>query len=187
MPEPAWSNWSGSVRCSPRAIEEPQTEAALSSLVRRAGEQGSTVRAVGAGHSSTGILIARDVLASLARIRGLQSHDASVPTATLGPGTTVREAGDDLLAVGLALEYLGDVDYQTVAGAIGTGTHGTGTRYPNISGQLIGGRLVTGTGEVIELSAKRDPELLRAARVSLGTLGIFTAVRLRARPLCQRG
>lgn len=174
-----WVNWSGSVRFAPESVEAPHTEEEVSSLVRRAAGEGLTVRPVGAGHSSTEIMRTEGVLVSLENLRGRESHDAAVPEATLRPGTTVREAGDALLEVDLSMENLGDVDYQTLAGGIGTGTHGTGKGYTNLSGQMVGGRMVIGSGEVVELD--RDPELLRAAKVSLGAFGIFTALRLRAR------
>ncbi len=164
--EREWSNWSGSLRFAPRAIERPESEDELRELVTRAVEQGSTIRPVGAGHSSTGILETDDTLISLERLRGLQSHDGDV--ATLGPGTTVREAGDVLLEVGRAMENLGDVDYQTLAGGIGTGTHGTGKRYTNVSGQVVGGRMITGTGELVEFSGESDLELLRASVLPRG-------------------
>jgi FAD/FMN-containing dehydrogenase len=175
-----WTNWSGSVRFSPRVTEAPTSEEELVRIVRRAADRGWVVRPIGAAHSSTGIIETDGVAVSFEHMKGLVSHDATERVATLRPGTSVRETGDALLEVGLSMENLGDVDYQTIAGGIGTGTHGTGKRYTNLSGPLIGARLVTGRGEVIEIDAERDPELLDAARVSLGALGIFSAVTLRA-------
>jgi FAD/FMN-containing dehydrogenase len=174
-----WSNWSGSVRFSPRATEAPTSEEEIVQIVRRAAEEGQVVRPIGAAHSSTGILETHDVAVSFENMKGLISYDATERVATLRPGTSVRETGEELLEVGLSMENLGDVDYQTIAGGIGTGTHGTGKRYTNLSGPLIGARLVTGRGDILELTAERDAELLDAARVSLGALGIFSAVTLR--------
>ncbi|MDG4801040.1 D-arabinono-1,4-lactone oxidase [Micromonospora sp. WMMD980] len=80
------------------------------------------------------------------------------------------------------MDNLGDVDYQSIAGATATGTHGTGLGFGNLSTQLTGVRLVTGTGEVLEIDAERNPDLLPAARLSLGALGVVTQVTLDVQP-----
>ena len=98
---------------------------------------------------------------------------------------TVHDAGRALRKIGLATHNVGDVDVQTLVGAIGTGTHGTGYQLQNLSTMLIGMRMVNARGEIVEYSFEDDPEFLRAARVSLGTLGIFTAIRLRLLPAFQ--
>lgn len=177
-----WSNWSGSLRFSPARIEEPADEESLARLVRTAAEGGRKVRVVGSGHSSTPLVQTDDTLISLVNLTGRLNANAEAGEATLGAGTTLNEAGKALLEVGLAIANLGDVDFQTVAGVIGTGTHGTGQRLKILPDQLIGLRLVTGTGEIREYSAAENPDFFRAARVSLGLLGIFTAVRLRLEP-----
>ncbi|WP_255171364.1 D-arabinono-1,4-lactone oxidase [Natrononativus amylolyticus] len=173
-----WSNWSGSVSFEPDRIIEPETEAELRSLVSRCGETGETVRVAGAGHSWTPVVQTDDVVVSLTNMTGLVSHRPESKEATLYAGTTLEEAGTELHDRNLAMPNLGDVSMQTVAGAFGTGTHGTGPAFENLAGSLVGGRLVTGTGEVRSFDAESDPDLLRAARVSLGTLGIFTEVTL---------
>jgi FAD/FMN-containing dehydrogenase len=175
-----WSNWSGSLRFTPERIETPENEEALARLVRHAADKGRTVRVVGSGHSSTPLVETDDILISLTHFKGLQSHNGR--EATLGAGSTLHEAGEALLEVGLSMANLGDVDLQTIAGVIGTGTHGTGKRLKILPEQLIGMRLVTGTGEIIDYAADENPEFLRAARVSLGLLGIFTSLRLRLEP-----
>jgi FAD/FMN-containing dehydrogenase len=98
---------------------------------------------------------------------------------------TIHDAGKAFLEVGLATHNTGDVDVQTVAGAIGTGTHGTGRKLQNLSTMLIGARMVNGTGEIVEYSLEQHPEIIRALRVSLGALGIFTEIRLRLVPAFQ--
>ena len=89
--------------------------------------------------------------------------------------------GHALAALGLALENQGDIDAQTLAGALATGTHGTGVGYGNLSSRVAAMRLVTAAGEVVELD-ESDPDGLRAARVSLGALGVVTEVVLRCVP-----
>jgi FAD/FMN-containing dehydrogenase len=100
----------------------------------------------------------------------------------VGAGTTLHDLGEDLDTVGLAMTNLGDVNYQTVAGATATGTHGTGTGFGNLSTQIAGARIVTGTSEVLDVSADQHPELLPAVRLSLGVLGIVTRITLTLRP-----
>jgi FAD/FMN-containing dehydrogenase len=177
-----WRNWSGSLRFTPGRVEEPENEDELAELVSSAGRERRTVRVAGAGHSSMPLLATDHTLVSLAKFKGLVSHDTAGNEATVRAGMTLREAGQHLFEAGLALHNLGDVDTQTLVGAIGTGTHGTGRRLKDLSSALIGVRLVTGEGEIAEYSLETDPEFMKAARLSLGTLGIFTALRLKLVP-----
>jgi FAD/FMN-containing dehydrogenase len=176
-----WRNWAGSVRFEPQAVSRPGTEADVVDLVRRARQEGRTIRAAGSGHSSSDLVRTDGVLVDLRHLAELESHDADRGQATLGAGARLNDVNELLFDQGLMMENLGDVAYQALAGAIATGTHGSGRGLTNLSGMVEGGRMVTGRGEVIEFSSG-DPELLRAARVSLGCLGIFTAVTMRVRP-----
>lgn len=177
-----WSNWSGSLQFTPQRIETPTNEKALAELVRRAAAEGRTVRVVGAGHSATPLVETDDVLVALDNFQGLESHDTAAGEATLRAGTTLEDAGDALREVGLMMHNLGDVATQTVAGAIATGTHGTGRNMQNLTIMLVGGRMVTAAGDVVNFSLEADPDFLPAARLALGVLGIMTAVRLRLMP-----
>lgn len=124
-----------------------------------------------------------DVLVSMDRMSGVVEADPHMRWAKILPGTGLSDLGAELERHGLAMENLGDVDYQTIAGALGTGTHGSGVTLGNLSSTMIGGRLVTGDGEVVPFGVDAgedaaDP-LVRAAQVSLGSLGILTSVTLR--------
>lgn len=175
-----WQNWSGAVRFHPAELVRPQSEDAVRREVSRAAGAGLVIRPVGAGHSSTPLVRTENVLLSLDRLpRGVLDADVTAGHATIGAGTRLQDLHDDLRQHGLAMETLGDVDTQTLAGAVGTATHGSGRGLPNLSAEMIGARMVTADGEVIDIDGAQQPDLLRAARVSLGTLGIFTAVRLR--------
>jgi FAD/FMN-containing dehydrogenase len=180
-----WSNWSGSLGFTPDKIEFPKDEKALSALIRKAAQQGRSLRVVGAGHSSTPLVQTDDILVSLQSFKKIETYSLTQGEATIGTGLTVQEAGQALQKIGLATHNIGDVDVQTLMGAIGTGTHGTGAQLQNLSSMLIGMRMVTASGELVEYSIEKDPEFLQAARVSLGTLGIFTAIRLRLLPAFQ--
>lgn len=179
----SFENWSGSIRFEPSRIENLSSEEAIVKCVTSARERGDTVRPVGSGHSSMPIFATDDVLAKVDDMAGVVDHDEDAGTATILPGTTLEDAGAALAKRGLAMENLGDVNYQTIAGAIGTGTHGTGITMGNLSSTLVGGRLVTGTGEVVpfgvDAGEEADDRLLRAAQVSLGSLGIMSSLTLR--------
>lgn len=110
------------------------------------------------------------------------SHDKSSSTALCLPGTTIKNLGCDLLPRSLSPPNLGDVALQHIAGAIGTGTHGTGINLGNLSTMLVGGKVINGKGELIHFS-EDDKHLLTALRVSLGLLGVFTQVKLSLLPL----
>lgn len=180
MPQ-EWSNWSGSVACRPRQLLAPQSEDEVADVVRRAAARGHVVRVAGAGHSFTPLCATDDVLLSLDRLCGIESADAR--GAWIRAGTRIRDLGGPLAELDLALENQGDVDAQTIAGAVSTGTHGTGATLGSISTQLAALRMVTAGGDVLEFSPQFDAETFRAAQVSLGALGVITAVRLRLLPL----
>ncbi|GAB3189274.1 hypothetical protein GCM10027061_10130 [Nesterenkonia suensis] len=127
-----------------------------------------------------------DVLVSLDRLSGLLETDGRSRTASVLPGTGLGELGSQPAEQGLAMENLGDVDYQSIAGALATGTHGSGATLGNLSSSVVGGQLVDGRGEFVDFgvdagAGEEDP-LLRAAQVSLGALGVFTRLTLRLEP-----
>jgi FAD/FMN-containing dehydrogenase len=175
----AWRNWSGSVATEPRRRERPRDATALASVVGNACRAGRRVRAVGAGHSSSDIVRADDVLVSTLGLTGLVRWDRDALTATVRAGTPLADLGRELHAHDLALPNYGDVATQTIGGAIGTGTHGSGRDQPNLSSMLLAAELVDGHGDVRRIDGGDE---LRAARVALGTLGIFTEVTLRLVP-----
>ncbi|WP_276253844.1 D-arabinono-1,4-lactone oxidase [Halomontanus rarus] len=177
-----WANWSGNLTFTPAGIAKPESEEAVQEIVRQCADVGRTVRVVGAGHSWTPVVETDDLLVSLDEMTGMVDHDREANTATILGGTTLQEAALEIQSANLAMPNLGDVSMQTVAGAFGTGTHGTGTEFGNLATTLRGGRMVTGTGEIREFDADEDPEFLNAVRVSLGTLGVFTELELELVP-----
>ncbi len=102
------------------------------------------------------------------------------PLVTLGAGTNLYQLPALLGEHGLALENMGDIDKQTIAGAISTGTHGTGAQFGGLATQVEALTLVTADGSTLHLDA--GDELLPAARVGLGALGVITDVTLRCVP-----
>ena len=146
----SWSNWAGSVRCTPRELARPATEEALVSLVRAADIQSCHVRVAGSGHSFTPLVETDGILVSLDDYAGIESHDRDALQATVRAGTKLHDLGEPLLALGMAMENLGDIDVQALGGALGTGTHGTGRSLCNLSSQARVLRLVTAVGEKVE-------------------------------------
>jgi L-gulono-1,4-lactone dehydrogenase len=175
-----WHNWARNQRCAPALLARPRDESEVAELVAGSARRGQRVRAVGAGHSFTGLVSTAGSVLDLAALTGLHALDGATGHATFGAGTTLADASVELARHGRALENLGDIAVQTVAGAVGTGTHGTGIRFGNLSSTLVGGRLVTGDGSVVDLGA--DAEVRRAAQVHLGALGVLTEVTVRTVP-----
>jgi len=180
-----WSNWSGNVTSRPRRIATPTSEAALQTLVQQAQQTHRQIRVVGTGHSFVPLCATDELLISLDGLQGLIRASASEQTATFWAGTKLHAMGDPLWAHGLAMANLGDIDRQSLGGAIGTGTHGTGPTLGNLSTQVVGLRLLTATGELIDCSATEETALFRSAQLSLGALGIITQVTLRCLPAYQ--
>ncbi|HTZ42402.1 MAG TPA: D-arabinono-1,4-lactone oxidase [Jatrophihabitans sp.] len=179
---PSWRNWSGSVTATPARIVRPRTVAEVSDEVRRAIADNLSVKAVGAGHSFTDIASTRGVLVSLDRLTGIVRADRATGLVTVAGGTTLAELNIALWKMGLSLSNLGDIDAQTISGAISTGTHGTGRAFGGLATQVRGLQLVTADGELLECSVEQHPEVFAAARVGLGALGIVTAVTLQCEP-----
>jgi L-gulonolactone oxidase len=182
----SWSNWARNQTCAPVEVRRPSTEGELVEIVKQAGAGGQRVKAVGAGHSFTSIACTDGVLVDLASYGRVLHHDAASGRVTVEAGIPLHRLSDELDARGLALENMGDIDRQSVAGATQTATHGTGLRFRNLSSQIVGLRLVTGDGSVIDASApdagNENPEVFAAARVGLGALGLLSTVTLQCVP-----
>jgi FAD-linked oxidoreductase len=177
-----WANWSGDQRCRPARTVRPASREELAETIAAAAAAGEKVSVAGSGHSFTEAAMTEGTMVRIEALRGVLDADRSSGLVRAGAGTVLAELNEELAGLGLAMENLGDIDRQTVAGAISTGTHGTGARLRNISAQVEGLELVLADGSVRQLSAATDPELLRAARVGVGALGAISAVTLRCVP-----
>jgi len=177
-----WRNWAGDQQCMPAAVERPASVTELRDAVGRAVESGRPVRAAASGHSFTDIACTDGVMLRMERMNRVLEVDRGAALAKVEAGIVIRDLSEALAAQGLALENLGDVDVQTVAGAISTATHGTGERFGNISAQVEALELVTADGSVVQCARDSDPELWRAARVGLGSLGAIATVTFRVVP-----
>ena len=178
----SWRNWAGDERCTPAAVERPSSLEELSGTIVRAASEGRRVRVAGAGHSFSDIACTDGLMLALDRLAGVLDVDRAGGLVRVQAGITIHELSRRLAVHGLALENLGDIDIQTIAGAISTATHGTGARLRNISSQVSELTLVLADGSTLTCSAERDAETFRAARVGLGALGVIAEVTLRCVP-----
>lgn len=176
-----WRNWTGDQRCRPAEVIRPRNRDELVAAVAAAADAGRTVSVAGAGHSFTEAALTDGTMIDLAALSGTIDADPGSGLVKVRAGTVLADLNEDLHDLGLAMENLGDIDRQTIAGAISTGTHGTGAELRNISAQVEAVELVGADGSVRELNGSQ-PDLLRAARVSVGALGAISAITLRCVP-----
>jgi FAD-linked oxidoreductase len=177
-----WRNWAGDERCRPAAIEIPGSVEEISEAIVRAAAHDQRVRVVGAGHSFSDVALTDGVQLRLDRLTRVLDVDRSSGLVRVQAGITIRELNARLAGYGLALENLGDIDVQSIAGAISTATHGTGAGLRNISAQVAELVLVLADGSTLRCAEELDPDVFRAARVGLGALGVIAEVTLRCVP-----
>ncbi|HEX3325229.1 MAG TPA: FAD-binding protein [Solirubrobacterales bacterium] len=161
----AWRNWAGDQLCEPFEQLRPRSREELAEAIAAAAAAGRKVSVAGSGHSFTEVAMTGGTMVDVGALSGVVDADLSSGLVKVAGGTVLADLNDELHRLGLAMENLGDIDRQTIAGAISTGTHGTGAKLRNISSQVESIELVLADGSVRELDAAGDPDLLRAARV----------------------
>ena len=177
-----WQNWGRVESAEPTYVARPTSVDEVVAVVKRARELGLPVKAVGAGHSFTGVAAAPGILLDLGGLDGLLDVDAKLRGVTLGAGTNLYQVPALLEPHGLAMENLGDIDRQTIAGATSTGTHGTGGAFRGLAAQLVSLTMVTADGSILRVSEAENAELLPAVRLGLGALGIVVDVTVQCVP-----
>ncbi|MFZ9157370.1 MAG: D-arabinono-1,4-lactone oxidase [Ilumatobacteraceae bacterium] len=177
-----WTNWAGNQTARPTAVHRPSSEDELSTIVARAAQNRTTVKALGSGHSFTSTSATTGEMIRMDGLSRLIAVDRQRSTVTVEAGITIADLNVLLNGLGLALPNLGDIAYQTISGAIATSTHGTGRNLTGIAAQVVGLRVVAGDGSVLDLSPDHHPTLFHAARVGVGALGIVSQVTLRVVP-----
>lgn len=176
-----WRNWSGELRCTPAEYVRARSVDEVVHAVRSAADRGLRVRPTGSGHSFTPLVPTPDVVVDISALDRILHVDRDAGWVRVQAGIRLGALAARLLEYGLAPINLGDIDVQTLAGALSTATHGTGARLSNLSGQVAALALIDGAGQVHHLDDP-DDDRLRAARVGLGALGIVTEVTLRVLP-----
>jgi FAD-linked oxidoreductase len=175
-----WSNWSGGVVCKPQAIVAPKDELELAAAVRTGA---APVRVPGSGHSFTPLNETSGTIIDLAAFTGLTGFDPDRQVATFAAATPLWEIGSLIHPLGCALKNMGDIDRQTLAGVVGTGTHGTGPGMGSFSAEVAGFRLLLASGETLHCAADENAEVFAGGRCSLGALGVMVEIAMQLRPV----
>ena len=177
-----WTNWASTTTAHLAGVESPATVAELQEVVRRAATQGLRVKPIGAGHSFTSIGATDGVQIRLDRLAGITRADRDAGLVTVLAGTRLHALNEALWHLGLSMTNLGDIDVQSISGAVSTGTHGTGAKFGGIATQIRALDVVLADGTLVHCDASDNPDLFAAARVGLGALGVIAAVTLQCEP-----
>jgi len=180
---PTWANWAGNQRATEIEVVRPRDESELAELVRGTAASGRRLRPIGSGHSFTAIGVPEAVQIRLDHLSGIVRADRESGLVTVRGGTRLSDLNRALTVLGLAMTNLGDIEAQTIAGALATGTHGTGARFGGLASQLRGFELLLADGSRMRCTTEENPEVFDLGRVGLGALGIVTAVTLQTEPL----
>jgi FAD-linked oxidoreductase len=180
MSENTWKNWSETVICNPEQILKPSSEEEITSIIQTAVKNGKSIRMVGNGHSFSGLVGTDSIIMALDNWGGLINVEGQV--ATVKGGSNIKLLGEALYNNGLAQENLGDIDIQSIAGAISTGTHGTGIQFGNLATQVEEITFINARGEKITCSESQNHDIFKAAQVSLGSMGVITQMKIRCLP-----
>ena len=177
-----WKNWSGYVECPATPVLVPDSGAQLAQVLADAARDATPVRMVGAGHSFSPLVASDGVIVSLDKLQGVIDVDASTNVARVHAGTRLHALGAALAARGLAMENLGDINVQSIAGATSTGTHGTGLAFGNLATQIAALKFIAADGREVVASPTENPDLFAGGRIGLGSLGVLTEISLRLVP-----
>lgn len=175
-----WTNWVGNQSFTATDIVQAQNENDVVGIIKNAAKNNLNIRVAGSGHSFTPVVETDGIVIEPVGLTGIKSVDVEKKRATLGAGITIKEIGEPLWNAGLGLRNQGDIEAQRIAGAIATGTHGSGIDFGSFSASMVGCRLATASGEVIDID-ESNPDLLAAAQVSVGTLGVMTEVTMQVK------
>jgi FAD-linked oxidoreductase len=173
-----WTNWARTASATPLRVEHPASVDAIADAITSA----RSVRPRGSGHSFTEVAVAPEVAIDLDAWTGIVDADVEAGLVTVRSGTPLHRLNAELHRIGLAMANLGDIDAQTVAGAMSTGTHGTGAKLGGLATQIVALELVLADGSVVHCSETENPGLFSAARVGLGALGVISTITLRCVP-----
>jgi L-gulono-1,4-lactone dehydrogenase len=178
---PPWRNWAGNQQARAAEVARPASAAEVAELIRAAAAEGHRVKPVGSGHSFTAAAATDGVRLDLSQLTRVVA-DPATGRVRVGAGLRLRELNQALARAGLAMPNLGDIDAQTISGALATGTHGTGAGLGGLATFVTELELVTGTGQVLRCSTQHDPDLFAAARVGVGAIAVLTEVTLQCVP-----
>ena len=179
---PTWKNWAGNQKSRPSIVEMPSSEADVIAVVKRAVSNRQRIKVVGSGHSFTGIAVPDEVLIDLSNLNQIVCTNLDHGLVTVQAGIVLSDLNKHLESQHLSMPNLGDVTYQTLAGAVSTSTHGTGLNRTGLAAQIDSFRMVTASGETIVCDRSQNAEIFHCGRVSLGALGVITEFTLKVVP-----
>lgn len=179
----SWHNWAGNQKATPTAVLRPTSVDELVGAVTTAASRGESIKPIGSGHSFTAIGVPTGIQLDMSGLAEIVSADPSTGLVTVQAGMPLNRLNRELAALGLAMTNLGDIEVQTISGALSTGTHGTGERFGGLTTQIRGLDLVTADGSMLTLSPTASPETYDMARLGLGALGVISTVTLQTEPL----
>ena len=179
---PSWTNWAGNQKSRPTSIEKPSSDLEVVAVIKRATKNRQRVKVVGSGHSFTGIAVPDEVMIDLTRMNGVVNIDHPGGVITVQAGIVLSDLNTQLELHQLSMPNLGDVTYQTLAGALSTSTHGTGLQRTGLAAQIRAFKMVTASGEILVCDPHSNAEIFHCGRVSLGAFGVITEVTLNVVP-----
>ena len=169
-----WRNWGRTESVTPVERVRPTSADEVASIIRSARDRRLRVKAVGTGHSFTGIAVARGIQLDMSGLTGVVAANGT--EVTLGAGTVLHDLPPLLDPLGLALQNMGDVDVQTITGATSTGTHGTGAKFGGLATRVTGATIATADGSLLTVNRSTNADLLPAVALGLGALGVLVDV-----------
>lgn len=187
--------WAGTFFCKPQAIFQPENVEQIQELIRQASRLNKTIMTVGLGHSPLDLTMTNEWLCNLDKFDRVLGHkEYSGPTVsgngketkyvdlTVEAGIRIYQLNEYLKKHSLAIQNLGSISDQSVAGLISTGTHGSSQYHGLVCQQVVSIVVANAEGKLVECSSTQNEKLFRAALLSLGKIGIITQVTLRAVP-----
>ena len=172
------SNWAGNYTYRAARIHQPETVEQIQELVARSDK----LKALGTRHSFNDIADSPGDLVSLEHLNQVVGLDRTHHTVTVEAGVRYGQLAAWLHAEGYALHNLASLPHISVAGACGTGTHGSGDKHGNLATAVSAVAIVTASGELIQVTREKDGEQFRGAVVGLGGLGVVTKLTLGISP-----
>ncbi len=180
--KPTWNNWVGYEETTPEQKLTPKSVEELQEIIKTASQNGKRIRVTGAGHSFSPVAKPEEIAISLHHMRGLVSVDKDNMEVVIKAGTYLHEIGPALLEHGLAIINMGDVQNQSIAGAVSTATHGTGVKLGSVADPVVGWKWVDGNGELHE-HKRGDDDLSNSLHLSLGMLGVMVEYTMKVIPI----
>lgn len=169
-----FTNWAKNIRAPIPHYYQPESEEQLISIIR----DHKKIRLVGAGHSWNDICVSSEALINLDNYDEVLHLDRAKKTIRVQAGVRLSKLNQLLDKEGLALKNLGSIATQSLAGAVSTGTHGTGIGHQILGSQIIEFTLIKADGKKVLINRDKDQDQFNATVVSLGCLGVMSEVTL---------